>query len=376
MPSHARVEPLDELVARAPQADDRGRGAPRARARRAARRRAARPVSSMHLERAHDAAAVAAGPIARGRVRVDGAQPRVAARPGPCSASSASSSRAERRRRVAGTGSRRCTLDTYSPEPPTRIAYGAAGDGSRRSRRGRPPGTTATRRLLGDVEHVEQVVRDAAALVDRELRRADVHAAVQLHRVGVDDLGGASRARRAPRRGRATRSDLPVPVAPTIATSARQRCESPGRSSASADVGAAGQSRRAASAGRATRGRSPDAAGGRDARRTRPAARSHASPARVRRMRSGAPSSESASRWNGAAWVIDDRDDVAGARQRRSPRAPRSARAGCLRRGRSGGASRHPSCPRPWRRAPRPRGRRAAGSLRSEMRSCSAMRRS
>ena len=39
-----------------------------------------------------------------------------------------------------------------------------------------------------DVEHVELVVRDASTLGRRQLGGADVHAAVQLHRVGVDDL--------------------------------------------------------------------------------------------------------------------------------------------------------------------------------------------
>ena len=41
---------------------------------------------------------------------------------------------------------------------------------------------------LGHVEHVEQVVGDAATLGERQLRRTDVHAAVDLHRVGVHDL--------------------------------------------------------------------------------------------------------------------------------------------------------------------------------------------
>lgn len=44
-------------------------------------------------------------------------------------------------------------------------------------------------RGLGDVEDVELVVRDAAAGVDGQLGGADVHPAVELHRVGVDDLG-------------------------------------------------------------------------------------------------------------------------------------------------------------------------------------------
>ncbi|CAM4010022.1 hypothetical protein TSOC111612_24370 [Tsukamurella ocularis] len=41
---------------------------------------------------------------------------------------------------------------------------------------------------LGHVQHVELVVRNAAPLRDRELRGADVHAPVHLHRVDVDDL--------------------------------------------------------------------------------------------------------------------------------------------------------------------------------------------
>ena len=41
---------------------------------------------------------------------------------------------------------------------------------------------------LRHVEHVDEVVRDAATLGLRELRRTDVHPPVELHRVGVDDL--------------------------------------------------------------------------------------------------------------------------------------------------------------------------------------------
>ena len=55
-------------------------------------------------------------------------------------------------------------------------------------RRARPALEVGDGRRLGDVEHVEQVVRDSTPLVDRQLRRADVHAAVDLHRVGVDHL--------------------------------------------------------------------------------------------------------------------------------------------------------------------------------------------
>ena len=41
---------------------------------------------------------------------------------------------------------------------------------------------------LGDVEHVQQVVADTAAVGGRQLGGADVHAPVELHRVGVDHL--------------------------------------------------------------------------------------------------------------------------------------------------------------------------------------------
>ena len=44
-------------------------------------------------------------------------------------------------------------------------------------------------RLVGHLEDVEQVVRDAAAVGHRNLRGSDVHAPVQLHGVGVHDLG-------------------------------------------------------------------------------------------------------------------------------------------------------------------------------------------
>jgi hypothetical protein len=65
---------------------------------------------------------------------------------------------------------------------------------------------------LGDLEHVHQVVRDAAAVGDRQLRGADVHAPVDLHRVGVHDLaaqrlGEVQRQRTLPRRGRTDHRD-------------------------------------------------------------------------------------------------------------------------------------------------------------------------
>lgn len=66
--------------------------------------------------------------------------------------------------------------------------------------------------LLGHVEDVELVVPDTPALGREQLGRAGVHAAVELHGVGVDDLSPSRSAR-----SRA-RSDLPVAVGPTTAT--------------------------------------------------------------------------------------------------------------------------------------------------------------
>src|SRR5699024_12670341 len=43
-------------------------------------------------------------------------------------------------------------------------------------------------RLGGDVEDIDEMVRDPAPLLDRQFRGADVHAAIELHRVRVDDL--------------------------------------------------------------------------------------------------------------------------------------------------------------------------------------------
>ena len=69
-------------------------------------------------------------------------------------------------------------------------------------------------RLVGDVEDVEEVVRDAAPLVRWELVGPDVHAAVELHGVGVDDLptqsvGQCQRERGLPGAARADHGDRP-----------------------------------------------------------------------------------------------------------------------------------------------------------------------
>ena len=65
---------------------------------------------------------------------------------------------------------------------------------------------------LAHVEQVEQVVGDASALRGGDLGRADVHAAVDRHRVGVDDLAPQ------PLRQVEGQPVLPAAVAPTTAT--------------------------------------------------------------------------------------------------------------------------------------------------------------
>ena len=171
-----------------------------------------RPAGQLDdLQRAHHPAAVPGQDRGRG-VRVDAAPAGRAARPAPAAASSASS-RARTAGSVGGISSRSSTARTYSPDPPTRTGTPPA-RGDRRPRAARAsPLVRGHAGLLGDVEHVEQVVRHAAALGRRQLRRADVHAAVELHGVGVDHLAAE---RAAP--ARAPRSDLPVAVAPTTAT--------------------------------------------------------------------------------------------------------------------------------------------------------------
>src|SRR3546814_9851315 len=81
------------------------------------------------------------------------------------------------------------TLFRSQPRPADEDGVGAAAVDAADRRAGRllVPGDS---RLVGDIEHVQKVVRDAAALGLGQLRRTDVHAPIQLHGVGVDDLGG------------------------------------------------------------------------------------------------------------------------------------------------------------------------------------------
>ena len=70
-------------------------------------------------------------------------------------------------------------------------------------------------RGLDDVEDVELVVRDAAALGNGQFRGADVHAAVELHGVGIHDFtadpfGHRQRQRGLTRAGRADDRDRPA----------------------------------------------------------------------------------------------------------------------------------------------------------------------
>ena len=71
--------------------------------------------------------------------------------------------------------------------PADHDGHGAA-DSDRLDVRGGGLLVPADGRGLGHLEHVELVVRDAAPLGRGQLRGADVHAAVELHRVGINDL--------------------------------------------------------------------------------------------------------------------------------------------------------------------------------------------
>ena len=159
-PLDARVEARDQLVARTAQADDASTDAT-ARARRAAPRRASPRPARAPRARARCAGRSAGRPARRSPGPRVGRRV-VAARPGPSRSSSASSSA----RRAASRGGKRkskSTLETYRPDPPTRIASRSAiEDLVDRGARGRlVPGD---RGVVGDLEHVEQVMRDAAPL--------------------------------------------------------------------------------------------------------------------------------------------------------------------------------------------------------------------
>ena len=83
----------------------------------------------------------------------------------------------------SGRGSRGCRAPSRRPAPAPARARAA-----RRSTARAQPWNCATVAVSVTVLGVQQVVHDAAPLGDRQLGRADVHAAVDLHGVGVDDL--------------------------------------------------------------------------------------------------------------------------------------------------------------------------------------------
>ena len=123
----------------------------------------------------------------------------------------------------AGADRRRLAGELEVVERAAQVQPGAADEDRQRGRGRRSRRCTARASCLvlgdrGGLLHrpdVEQVMRDAAPLGLGQLRGADVHAAVELHRVGVDDLA-------AERSASATaRSDLPVAVGPTTAMTRR-----------------------------------------------------------------------------------------------------------------------------------------------------------
>ena len=170
---------------RRPRARSRRRGR-RSRAARAPRARRRRPSPSRAPGRR------GAGWRCRSQLRVAGRPPagaRRAARGRPRGTPPPAGRGRQRRRaatRRAGRGRPRGGRD------PCR----RRGSRARRGRRSRPaPGPrgrakSATRERLIGVDEVEPVMRDAPALGRRRLRGPDVEAAIDLPRVGRDDLGG------------------------------------------------------------------------------------------------------------------------------------------------------------------------------------------
>ena len=181
-------------------------------------RRRERPAGDLDdLQRADHAAAVLGEDPRRGL----GVRRRRAAR-------AAQRARPRRARPPARPGPpRRCRGTRSGPgSPGCRAPSRPTSTGTRPPRaqpRGRRPApsawNSATVAGRATVQGVQQVVRDPPALGDRQLGGADVHAAVDLHRVGVDDLA-AERARRGPARGRSCRRRW-RPTTATIGHAAR-----------------------------------------------------------------------------------------------------------------------------------------------------------
>ena len=159
-----------------------------------------------HLQRPHDAPAVAGqDPRRRRRVRAASRACSGRARPRP-----APPPAGPQRGVRAGELEPLQDRPHVQAGPPTSSGVGR-GRACRRSPPGRPLVLGHAGRL-GDLPQVEDVVRHALPLVRAELGGADVHAAVELHRVGVDHLAVERGAR--PRLS----AVLPAAVGPTMAT--------------------------------------------------------------------------------------------------------------------------------------------------------------
>ena len=202
-PTSARPAALDPLVEHRPRdadADLDGAGVEVPLLR---QRRAERPAGELDdLEGAdHPAAVARQDPRGGLRVGLGSRSCSAAAR----RAASSSSSRPRTRRRCRGTRTGRaprgCTAPSRRPAPGPR-----PGRGSRRRPRGPAPGTARPSRARCTSSRSSRWCGNAAALLGRQLGGADVHAAVDLHGVGVDHLAaeplapGRARGRSCPRR--------------------------------------------------------------------------------------------------------------------------------------------------------------------------------
>ncbi len=321
----ARVQPGDQLGAFGAHADDAGLRMPQHRAHRAGSRHACAP-SSQNFQCAHDAPPVERVDALGGR-GIEAAQAgvqdaravlgRLRLQLGPHLVV------------VRGNRKSNSTPDTYSPDPPTRIASAP---------RARIPEIAARAASWYQATAASSVTSRTSSRWCGIPRRSawgsfagpDVHSAIRAALASALTTSAGRPAPRGPRRGRATGRTSPVPVAPTTAQTVTRRC--------------AGSGDRATPAAR----RPPRRRGGGDAA----GLGLRGGPTRRRRRCGGCAAAlavgsvpEEVERGG-----VGDRhgDHVTGARHVRAFGHLEVHEPVVLRATRRGGASRRPSCPRPW----------------------------
>ena len=182
-PLDAGVEASDEQLARRRKADDERRMPQPRRLRQ--RCPVTEPGELVDLQRSHDATAVRRVDLRRGH-RIYGFEPGVE-RTGPLVLELCFEPRAQfaiPRGEAEVVHNARDIEAGAADQDRDRVALLNGLD-----RSARVPLVGRDTGLVSHLENVEQVMRDAAPISLRHFRRADVHAAVQLHRIRVHDLG-------------------------------------------------------------------------------------------------------------------------------------------------------------------------------------------